>query len=63
MSTFHGVDMVRDCAGGFLDEQGVNQFQFSGEHEYYKQVLEYRPLVDLKLMVENENNNFTIPHS
>jgi hypothetical protein len=31
MSTFHGVDIVRDRAGGFLDEQRVDQFQFSGE--------------------------------
>jgi len=63
MTTFHGVDMVRDCAGGFLDEKGADQFQFSGEHEYYKHVLEriYRPLVDMGLINENENHNFSVP--
>jgi hypothetical protein len=63
IDTFHGVDMVRDCARGFLDVEGADQFQFSGEHKYYKHVLEeiYRPLVELGLIVENENNNFSIP--
>jgi hypothetical protein len=63
MTTFHGVDMVRDCARGFLDEKGVDRFQFSGEHEYYKHVLErvFRPLVGLRLMAEYENNNFSVP--
>ena len=62
LTTFHGVDMVKRCAKGFLDEQGVDQYQFSGEHEYYKHVLEriYRPLVDFGLLVEYENNNFGV---
>jgi tetratricopeptide (TPR) repeat protein len=61
--TFHGVDMIKRCARGFLDEGGADQYQFSGEHEYYKHVLErvYRPLIELGLMSEYENNNFVIP--
>lgn len=65
IDTFHGVDMVRDCARGFLDVKGADQFQFSGDHEYYRHVLEriYRPLVELGLIVENENNNYSIPEN
>jgi hypothetical protein len=61
--TFHGVDMIRRCVGGFLDKGGADQYQFSGEHEYYKHVLErvYRPLLDMGLMAEYENNNYVIP--
>jgi hypothetical protein len=61
--TFHGVDMIRRCAGGFLDEGGANQYQFSGEHDYYQHALErvYRPLRDMGLIVEYENNNYGIP--
>jgi hypothetical protein len=61
--TFHGVDMVRRCAKGFLDEGGADQYQFSGEHEYYKHVLErvYKPLLDMGLMAEYENHNYVIP--
>jgi hypothetical protein len=60
---FHGVDMIKDCAGAFLDERGVAQYEFSGEHEYYKYALEnvYRPLVDRGLIKEYENNNYKIP--
>lgn len=63
ITTFHGVDMVRHCAQGFLNEMGANQYEFSGEHEYYRHVLEriYRPLVDLGLIDEYENNNYGIP--
>lgn len=63
MGWFHGVDMIKRCARGFLDERGVQQYEFSGEHEYYRHVLEriYRPLAERGLIQENENNNFTIP--
>jgi hypothetical protein len=61
--TFHGVDMIKNCARGFLDERGIAQYEFSGEHDYYKDVLHriYRPLAESGLIQENENNNFTIP--
>ena len=61
--TFHGVDMIRRCVGGFLDKGEADQYQFSGENEYYKHVLErvYRPLIDMGLVVEYENNNYVIP--
>jgi hypothetical protein len=63
LRSFHGVDMVKDCAKGFLDEKGVAQYEFSGEHEYYKDVLEkiYRPLVLRGLLKQYENNNFKVP--
>jgi hypothetical protein len=32
--TFHGVDMIKNCARGFLDERGIAQYEFSGEHDY-----------------------------
>jgi hypothetical protein len=62
---FHGVDMVRRCAGGYLDEGGANQYEFSGEHEYYQHVLQriYKPLLDMRLIVEYENNNYGIPEN
>jgi hypothetical protein len=57
---FHGVDMVRRCVGGFLNKEAADQYEFSGEHEYYKHALEriYRPLIDLGLLSESENNNY-----
>jgi hypothetical protein len=59
---FHSVDMIKKCAKGFLDKLGVDEYQFSGEHPFYQVHDEvYRPLVDAGLMVENENNTFTIP--
>jgi hypothetical protein len=60
---FHSVDMIKECARGFLDQFGVDQYQFSGEHPFYHQVHDeiLRPLVDADLLVENQNNNFTIP--
>jgi hypothetical protein len=63
MSTFHGVDMIRECARGFFDKAGADQYQFSGEHPFYRLALEKfcRPLVKHGLIQENENNNFTIP--
>jgi hypothetical protein len=63
LTTFHGIDMIKRCAKAFLDERGVNQYEFSGEHEYYKDVLKtiYRPLVSRGLIHEYENNNFRIP--
>jgi hypothetical protein len=63
LRTFHGVDMIKSCARGFLEERGIAQYEFSGEHYYYKDVLEriYRPLAESGLIQENENNNFTIP--
>jgi hypothetical protein len=50
-TTFHGVEMIRRCAKAFLDEKGIKEYQFSGEHQYYKHVLEsiYRPLVEKDL--------------
>jgi hypothetical protein len=61
--SFHGVEMIEHCARGFLDQMGVDQYQFSGEHEYYKHVLErvYNPLVERELIHAYENNNFVIP--
>jgi hypothetical protein len=63
MSTFHGVDMIRECVKGFFDKAGADQYQFSGEHPFYKLALQrfYKPLVEHGLIQENENNNFTIP--
>lgn len=63
LTSFHGVEMIERCARGFLYQKGVDQYQFSGEHEYYKYVLEriYKPLVELGLIHEYENNNFVIP--
>ncbi len=63
LTTFHGVEMIKRCAKGFFERQEVDQYQFSGEHEYYRHVLEriYRPLVDLGLLVENETNIFSVP--
>jgi hypothetical protein len=63
MTTFHGIDMVKKCARGFFDQKGVDEYQFSGEHEFYKHVLEriYRPLAEAMLIEEYENNNFRIP--
>jgi hypothetical protein len=48
--------MIRHCVRGFLDKGGADQYQFSGEHKYYKHVLErvYRPLLDMGLMAEYE---------
>lgn len=55
--------MIKECAKGFLDKLGVDQYEFSGEHPFYQQVHDqiYRPPVDAGLMVENENNTFTMP--
>jgi hypothetical protein len=63
MRTFHGVDMIKSCAQSFLDERGIVQYEFSGEHDYYNDVLEriYRPLAESGLIQEYENNNFVIP--
>jgi len=63
MRTFHGVDMIKNCVRGFLDERGIAQYEFSGEHDYYKDVLQriYRPLAESGLIQEYENNNFVIP--
>src|SRR5919202_3588977 len=62
LTKFNGVDMVKNWARGFLDKKGVDQYQFSGEHPYYRDVVEgvYRPLVDVGLIEEFENNNFVI---
>jgi hypothetical protein len=63
LKTFHGVDMVRLCAKAFLDKKGIDQYQFSGEHPYYKHILErvYSPLVEKGLIKEYGNNNFDVP--
>jgi hypothetical protein len=55
--------MITRCAQGFFEEKGIDKYQFSGEHEYYKDVLEriYRPLVEHGLLAEMENNNYKIP--
>jgi hypothetical protein len=62
MKWFHGVDMIKKCVHGFLDEKATDEYQFSGEHPYYKHALEriYRPLIDLGLLSESENNNYWI---
>ena len=62
-TSFHSVDMIKECARGFLDQLGVDEYQFSGEHPFYRRVHDeiYRLLVEADLMVENENNTFTIP--
>jgi hypothetical protein len=61
--TFHGVDMIRECAKGFLDKARADKFQFTGEDSIYKVALErfYQPLAKHSFIQENENNNFTIP--
>ena len=55
--------IVLECARGFLDQLGIDEYQFSGEHPFYRRVHDeiYRLLVEADLMVENENNTFTIP--
>jgi hypothetical protein len=60
---FHGVEMVKRHARGFLDEEEIDVYQFSGEHEYYKHILEkvYRPMAEERLINEYENNNFEVP--
>jgi hypothetical protein len=60
---FHGIEIVEDSAGGFYDKRSADEYQYSGDQAYYRQALEkiYRPLVEANLLVENENNNFTIP--
>jgi hypothetical protein len=65
MKTFHGVDMVERCARGFLDQQEADKYRYSGEDEYYKHVLQrvYKPLVKRGLLVENENNYYSIKGS
>ncbi|MGI0044722.1 MAG: hypothetical protein ACRD47_13530 [Nitrososphaeraceae archaeon] len=62
-TSFHSVDMIKECAKGFLDQLGLDVYQFSGEHPFYQRVHDeiYRLLVEADLMVENENNTFTIP--
>lgn len=62
-ASFHSVDMIKECAKGFLDQLGVDEYQFSGEHPFYQRVHDeiYRLPVEADLMVENENNTFTIP--
>ena len=62
-TSFHSVDMIKECARGFLDQLGVDEYQFSGEHPFYRRVHDeiYRLLVEADLMVEYENNTFTIP--
>ncbi|MGH9984276.1 MAG: hypothetical protein ACRD8W_10005 [Nitrososphaeraceae archaeon] len=55
--------MIEECARGFFDQKTADKFRFSDEQTYYQQVLPgiYRPLVQEGLLVENENNTFTIP--
>jgi hypothetical protein len=62
-TSFHSVDMIKECTRGFLDQLGVDKYQFSGEHPFYQRVHDeiYRLLVEADLMIENENNTFTIP--
>lgn len=61
--TFHGADMIIECAKGFLDERRIAQYKLTGEHEYYTNVLEkiYKPLIDGEFIEEYENNNYRIP--
>lgn len=61
--TFHAVDLVRECAGGFYDKDAAAEYEFSGTQEEYTQLLQriYRPLVEEGMLEENENNNYTIP--
>jgi hypothetical protein len=60
---FCGVDMIKRCTRAFLDKLGIDEYHFSGKHLFYQLVHDeiYQPLVDAGLMVENENNTFTIP--
>ena len=53
-TSFHDVDMIKECARGVLDQLGVDEYQFSGEHPFYQRVHDeiYRPLVEADLMVE-----------
>jgi hypothetical protein len=47
----------------FFDQKTADKYKYSDEETYYRQVLPnvYRPLVQEGLLVENENNTFTIP--
>lgn len=60
---FHGIEMVEECARGFFDQKTADKYRYSDEKTYYRQVLPnvYGPLVQEGLLVENENNTFTIP--
>lgn|SRR5687768_12811307 len=62
-TSFHSVDMIKECARDLLDQLGVDVYQFSGEHPFYQRVHDeiYRLLVEADLIVENENNTFIIP--
>lgn len=61
--TFHGADMISECARGFYDAEGIAQYKSTGEHEYYTPVLEkiYGPLIERGLIEEYEKNNYRIP--
>ena len=61
-TSFHSLDMIKECARGFLDQLDVDVYQFSGEHPFYHRVYDeiYRLLVEADLIVKNENNTFTI---
>lgn len=61
--TFHAADMVTECAGAFLDKEGIQKYKLTGEHEYYKNTLEkiYKPLVQHGLIEEYEKNEYRIP--
>ena len=53
-TSFHGVDMIKECSRGFLDQLGVDEYQFGAEHPFYQRVHDeiYRLLVEADLMVE-----------
>jgi hypothetical protein len=62
--TSDAASQITSFGLGFgLSSLGIEQYEFSGEHEYYRHTLEriYRPLGKNGLLQENENNNFTIP--
>ena len=33
-TSFQSVDMIKECARGFLNQLGVDEYQFSGEHHF-----------------------------
>jgi hypothetical protein len=61
--TFHAVDLVNECAGGFYDQRAAAEFEFRGSQEEYSQLLRrvYTPLVEQGMLEEYENNNYKIP--
>jgi hypothetical protein len=57
--SFHRVDLV---TAAFFDQAEDDKYRYSTQDTEYTRLLGlvYRPLVECGLIVENENNNFTV---